>query len=97
MATSAAVAFSAWIDPTPPPCRRPEEGAAAATTAEGIERARQTTGKVNFMIRFLEGPKKRRRGYRMYLVEGERDISIGDAIETVVCVCMRQAQILPIW
>ena len=33
----------------------------------------------------------------MYLVEEERNISIGDAIETVVCVCMRQAQILSTW
>ena len=52
MAASAAVAFSAWIDRIPPSCRRPEEAAAAAT-AVGIERARQTTGKVNFMVRFL--------------------------------------------
>ena len=33
----------------------------------------------------------------IYLVEEERDISIGDAIETVVCVCMRKAQILSTW
>ena len=34
---------------------------------------------------------------RMYLVQEKRDISIGDAIETAVCVCMRQAQILSTW
>ena len=33
----------------------------------------------------------------MFLVQEERDSSIGDAIETVVCVCMRQAQILSTW
>ena len=33
----------------------------------------------------------------MYLVEKEQYISIGDAIETVVSGCMRQAQILSTW
>ena len=93
-AASLAVTFSAWIDVctlAAPPPRRPDE-VLLATATEGTQRARKTTGKVTFMMRFLEGPKKRWKTGLPYLSRwgGTRQalqtVSIGDAIETFVCV-----------